>query len=135
MENMSLDEVMAVLSPEEQANLGGIIDGAGSCWHCVKNTVTAMRNACEFLKWYSLLWHLAENHPEDPNQAEKMNVCETKRNYIIRIDEAFYTAQMQGICNPCKEGILSARDLWTQTKKIWEEFDAMSFEELDAMSF
>ena len=108
MEHMSLEEVMAVLSPEEQANLGGLIDEAGSCYHCVNNTVTAMQNACELLKLSSILWHLAENHPEDPNQAEKMCKCEAARNYILGIDETFYTAQMVGVCDPCKTGIIAA---------------------------
>jgi len=123
MEHMELDQVMAALSPGQQANLGGIIEAAGSCYHCVNNTVTAMQNACEWLKRASLLWHLSENHPEDPNQAAKMLRCETDRNYILRIDDSFYTAQMVGVCNQCKARIIDATKLWTETKRIWEEFD------------
>ena len=121
---MSLQDVMVILSPEQQANLEGIIDQAGACEHCSLNSILAMRNACQMLTRYSILHNIVADHPEDPNQAAKIAECKEKRAYILQIDEAFYLANMQGSCDSCKEGIINAREEWTKAKRIWDKFDS-----------
>ena len=107
---MNLQDVISILSPEQQANIGGIIDQAGACKHYRLNTVTAMQCACQMLARYSILYNIVSDHPEDINQARKIATCRERRAYILQVDEAFPLANMQAICNSCREGIIKARE-------------------------
>ena len=116
---MDLSSVMAVLSPDQQDNLGSLIDAAGSCYHCANNTVGAMKNAVDYLKQATHFWLIIENHPEANQCSKKLAQCSADRDYILEIDDAFYTARERGCCDQCNSAILAARDLWTETKSLW----------------
>ena len=80
---MDLSTVMAALSPDQQNNLGGLIDEAGSYYHCANNTVGAMNNAVDYLKQATHFWLIIENPPEANQRSEKLAQCSADRDYIL----------------------------------------------------